>query len=78
MMKKDCVMMKDGKMMQMKDGKTMAMDHDMSFPNGAMIMADGNMKMKDGKTMMLKNGDCVMMDGKMTHMSMKKKMHHKM
>ena len=74
---KDCVMMKDGKMMQMKDGNTLMMEKDMTFTNGAMVMTDGNMKMKDGKTHMLKEGDCVMMDGKMKHMPMKK-MKHKM
>jgi hypothetical protein len=77
-MKKDCMMMKDGKMMVMKDGKTMMMDHDMTCSDGTMVMADGNMKKKDGKMMMMKNGDCVTMDGKMTHMPMKKKMKMKM
>lgn len=73
---KDCVMMKDGKMMQMKGGKTAMMEQDMELSNGAMVMVDGTMKMKDGKMMKLKEGDCVMMDGKMTQMGMKKKMHH--
>ena len=69
---KDCVMMKDGKMMERKDGQTMMMEKDMTFPNGSMVMTDGNMKMKDGKTHMLKEGDCVMMNGKMKPMHMKK------
>ena len=72
---KDCVIMKDGKMMVMKDGKTMAMDNTMTMKNGTMVMADGNVKMKDGKTMMMKDGDCMYMSGKMTtEQNMDKKM----
>ncbi|MEO6315744.1 MAG: DUF6799 domain-containing protein [Chitinophagaceae bacterium] len=70
---KDCVMMKDGKMMMMKDGKTMMMDQDMTLKNGTMIMKDGNVKMKDGKTMMMKEGESMDMNGKMK-MKMKEKM----
>jgi len=75
---KDCVMMKDGKMMVTKKGNTMAMDETMTMANGTMVMADGTVKMKDGKTKMLKNGDCVYMDGKMKMMKMHNKMHDKM
>lgn len=71
---KDCVMMKDGKMMQMKAGKTMMMKKDMTFANGNMVMMDGAMKMKNGSSHMLKEGDCVTMNGKMQSMSSKKKM----
>ena len=71
--KKDCVMMKDGKMMEMKGGKTMMMDEDMTLSNGTIVMKDGTVKMKDGKTMMMKEGQCMYMDGKMsTSMMMKK------
>ncbi|MHA4806914.1 DUF6799 domain-containing protein [Flavitalea flava] len=69
---KDCVMMKDGKMMEMKAGKTMVMDHDMTMTNGTMVMKDGTCKMKNGKTMMLKEGDCMYMNGKTKKMKMKK------
>lgn len=62
---KDCVMMKDGKMMVMKDGKTMMMDQDMTMKNGSMVMKDGTVKMKDGKTMMMKEGESMDMNGKM-------------
>jgi len=62
---KDCVMMKDGKMMMMKEGKTMAMDKDMTMSDGTVCMMDGTCKMKDGKTMMMKNGDKCYMNGKM-------------
>lgn len=71
---KDCVMMKDGKMMQMKAGKTMMMEKDMTFPNGAMVMKNGTMKMKDGITHMLREGEGVLMDGTMKTMTMKKMM----
>ena len=55
--KKDCVMMKDGKMMVMKDGKTMAMDKDMTMSNGTQVMTDGTVMKADGSKMMMKNGD---------------------
>ena len=74
-MKKDCVMMEDGKMMVMKGGKTMGMDKDMTLTNGATVMTDGSVKMKDGTSKQLKNGDCMYMDGKM--MGMKKGSMHK-
>jgi len=69
-MKKDCVMMKDGKMMMMKNGKMMDMDKDMTMSNGTVCMTDGTCKMKNGKTMKMKNGDKCYMDGKMTKMKM--------
>jgi ribosomal protein L14 len=70
---KDCVMMKEGKMIQMKDGKEMEMKQDMTMSNGAVVMKNGNVKKKDGTTVMLKNGDCVMMDGTVKHQDMTKK-----
>ena len=73
MMKKDCIMMKDGKVWQTKDGNTSELTTDVTLSNGTVVSADGNVKTKDGKTTMLKDGDCVWMDGKMTHMAMKKK-----
>jgi hypothetical protein len=71
-MKKDCVMMEDGKMMMMKGGNTMAMDKDMKMSNGTMVMTNGTVKMKSGKTMMMKDGDCMYMNGKMGKMKMDK------
>lgn len=67
-MMKDCVMMKDGKMMVMKDGKTMEMDQDMTMSNGMVCMKDGTCKMKNGKTMKMKNGEVCYMNGKMEKM----------
>jgi len=76
-MKKDGMMMKDGKMMMMKDGKMMMMDKDMTIGNGTMVMMDGTVKMKDGKTMTMKDGEMIDMNGKMKKMKMDK-MEHKM
>ena len=75
---KDCVMMKDGKMMVMKDGQHTELSEDMTLGNGTMVMKDGSVKMSDGTTKMLKNGDWLDMDGKMGTMDkMKMKMKHK-
>lgn len=71
-MKKDHVMMKDGKMHVMKDGKTMPMDKDMTMANGTVVMTDGMCTMKDGKTMTMKEGDMMDMNGKMGKMKMGK------
>jgi len=73
-MKKDCIMMKDGKVWQMKDGNTTEITEDLTMDNGTVVMKDGNVKMKDGKTVMLKEGDCLWPNGKITHKGdMKKK-----
>jgi hypothetical protein len=65
---KDCVMMKDGKVMVMKDGQKSELTDDMTLSNGTTVMKDGTVKTSDGKTMMLKNGDWVGMDGQMGKM----------
>jgi endonuclease V-like protein UPF0215 family len=62
---KDCVHMKDGKMMMMKDGKEMAMEKEMTMTDGSKVTTAGEHVMKDGKKMKLKDGDMVMMDGTM-------------
>ena len=67
---KDCVMMKDGKMMMMKNGKMMDMDKDMTMSDGTVCMKDGNCRMKNGKMMMMKEGDKCYMNGKMGKMKM--------
>lgn len=72
-MKKDHLMMKDGKMEMTKNGKTMLMDKDMTMSNGTEVMTDGMCKMKDGKTMTMKEGDMMDMNGKMSKMPAKKK-----
>jgi hypothetical protein len=69
---KDCVHMKDGKMMMMKEGKEMPMDKDMTMTDGSKVTTDGSHVMKDGTKMKLKDGDMVMMDGTMMAGGMKK------
>jgi hypothetical protein len=71
LMKKDCYLMKDGKMMMLKHGDTtmmMAMDTSVILNNGATVMTDGTVKMVDGTTKMLKEGWYVDMDGKIGKM----------
>lgn len=69
--KKDCCMMKDGKMMHQKDGKMMPMDKDMTMKDGTKCMTNGECIMKDGKKMKMKEGECMGMDGKMDKCEMK-------
>ena len=68
---KDCVHMKDGKMMMMKDGQDMAMDKDMTMENGVKVMTDGTVIKKNGKKKTMKEGDMMTMDGKMKKAGMK-------
>ncbi|MEP6708796.1 MAG: DUF6799 domain-containing protein, partial [Verrucomicrobiota bacterium] len=68
---KDCVHMKDGKMMMMKDGKEMAMEKDMTMKDGTKVMTDGTVVKKDGEKMMMKDGDMMYMSGKMKKGEMK-------
>ena len=70
-MKKDHVMMKDGKMWTVMNGKSAAMDKEMTMKNGNVVMTDGTVKMKDGKTVMMKDGESMDMEGKMSHHEMK-------
>ncbi|HXL57025.1 MAG TPA: DUF6799 domain-containing protein [Chitinophagaceae bacterium] len=60
---KDCIMMKDGKLMMKKNGTTTEMTQDMTLNNGTVVMKDGTVKTKDGKTMTLKEGQRIYMDG---------------
>lgn len=66
-MKKDHIVMKDGKLWQIKDGNNSEVLTDITLVNGTIVTKDGNVKTKDGKSEMLKDGDCVWMDGKITH-----------
>ena len=68
-MKKDCVVMKGGKMMMWTNGKSTEMDKEMTLTNGTVVMTDGTVKAPDGKTWMLTEGEGLYMDG-----TMKKKM----
>jgi hypothetical protein len=61
---KDCIMMKDGKVMVMKGGMSMQLMKDTTLKHGVMVMMDGMVKKKDGTTHMLTEGESVMGDGK--------------
>jgi hypothetical protein len=61
---KDCIMMKEGKVMVMKGGMSMQLMKDTTLKHGVMVMMDGTVKQKDGTTHMLKEGESVMADGK--------------
>jgi len=69
---KDCIMMKNGKLMVEKNGTTTEMTQDMMLNNGSVVTKDGTVKTKDGKTMTLKEGQCIYMDGKIKTMSSEK------
>src|SRR6476660_2322601 len=69
---KDCMMMKDGKLMVEKNGTTSEMTQDMTLSNGTVVMKNGTVKTKDGKTVALKEGQCIYMDGKIKTMSSEK------
>lgn len=62
---KDCVMMKDGKLMVMKGSSVTALDTDLTLTNGTVVKTDGTVKSADGTAMKLKEGEAIDMDGKM-------------
>ncbi|HUB60780.1 MAG TPA: DUF6799 domain-containing protein [Puia sp.] len=61
---KDCLMMKDGKVMVCKGGMSMPLMKDTTLRHGVMVSMDGTVKKKDGSTYMLKEGESVMGNGK--------------
>lgn len=62
---KDCVMMKDGKLVTMtKDGVT-PLTQDLTLSNGTVVSPKGTVTAKDGSTITLTNGQAVDMDGKL-------------
>lgn len=71
MNKKDCVMMKNGKMLVMKDGKTIDMPAEVKLNDGSVVLKNGTVRMPDGTTKAMKNGDSVDMDGKWEKMEKK-------
>ena len=62
---KDCVAMKDGKVVVMKGTNVTVLDKDLTLPNGTTIKADGSVKMADGTAMQLKEGEALDMEGKL-------------
>jgi hypothetical protein len=61
--KKDCLMMKEGRMFMTKEGKTIDMVGDVTLNDGSVVNQKGVVKMKDGSTKLMHNGDCVDMNG---------------
>ena len=62
-MTKNCMMMKDGKMIISKNGKMSPMNKDVTTKNGTVCSMDGICTTKEGKKITLKDGDCLDMDG---------------
>ena len=62
---KDCVMMKEGKLMLMKGSSITPLDKELTFTNGSVISLDGTVKSSDGTTMKLKEGEAIGLDGKL-------------
>ncbi len=61
----DCVMMKDGKVVEMNKEGTTTLTKDLTLVNGTIVSADGTVKSTDGKTWKLKDGEAVDMEGKL-------------
>ena len=68
MNKKDCVMMKNGKLLMMKDGKTIDMPAEVKLNDGSIVYKNGTVKLSDGTSKAIKNGDSIDMDGKWERM----------
>ena len=62
--KKEHVVMKDGKMVHNMDGKEMQMQNDMQLKNGTTIHPDGTYQLKNGKQLRLRDGQCMDMNGR--------------
>jgi len=62
--KKEHMMMKDGKMVHNMDGKEMQMQNDMQLKNGTTIHPDGTYQLKNGKQLHLRDGQCMDMNGR--------------
>lgn len=65
LVKREHLMLKDGKMMVVKDGKATPMEKDATLENGTKVAVDGTITMKDGKTSKVGDTDMVFMDGTM-------------
>ena len=65
---KDCVMMKNGKMMMSKNGVITTMDPDMLMTNGTRVMSDGRIYVRDGIQSKMREGQYMDMSGNMMTM----------
>ncbi len=57
--KKECCLMKNGKMMHMKNGNVEAMESEMIMKNGTKCMANGECITQQGEKLILKDGECM-------------------
>lgn len=62
---KDCIEMKDGKVVVMKGSMVSALSNDLTLTNGTIVKSDGTVKSSDGTTTKLQEGEKIDMDGKM-------------
>lgn len=65
--KKDRVIMKDGKMMLVSKDTWTPLDKEMAMSDGSVVMNDGTVRRKDGTTVKLKEGEGLDMNGRMMH-----------
>jgi len=70
----DCIMMKDGKMVEIKNGKIQRMTADITFDNGRQISTMGEVMETNGTLTQMKEGDAINMNGKwMENVNVKQK-----
>jgi hypothetical protein len=62
---KDCVMMKDGKMVEMNKSGATPLTRDLTLANGTVVNLDGTVKSTDGTILKLQDGEAVDMEGKL-------------
>ena len=62
---KDCVMFKDGKMVEMNKSGITTLAKDLTLANGTVVNVDGTVKSSDGSILKLKDGEAVDMEGKL-------------
>ncbi len=62
-MKKDLILMKNGKMMMKKRGRISPMKEDMTIFDGMRVLMNGTVIMADGNARTMMEGDAMTMDG---------------
>ncbi|HLF74017.1 MAG TPA: DUF6799 domain-containing protein [Anaerolineales bacterium] len=65
-MKKDLILMKNGKMMMKRRGRISPMKEDLAIFDGVRVMMDGTVIMADGNARTMMEGEAMTMDGRMT------------
>lgn len=62
-MKKDLILMKNGKMMMKKRGRISPLKEDMTIFDGMRVLMNGTVIMADGNARTMMEGDAMTMDG---------------